>query len=80
MTNGIGFDLFAAAQITQARTPLLDRRLVDLLLQMPLNYRLRYDPVHRAMKAVDPDLATIPNASSGVPAKYHSPWSYVRTR
>jgi len=71
ITNGIGFDLFASAQITPTRTPLLDRRLIDLHLQMPLKYRLRYDPVHRAMRALNPDLAAVPNASSGVPVTYH---------
>jgi asparagine synthase (glutamine-hydrolysing) len=71
ITNGIGFDLFACSQITPTRTPLLDRRLIDLHLQMPLKYRLRYDPVHRAMQALNPSLATVPNASSGVPASYH---------
>jgi len=71
VTNGIGFDLFASAQIAPTRTPLLDRRLLDLHLSMPLKYRLRYDPVHRAMTSLAPSLAAIPNASSAVPVSYH---------
>jgi asparagine synthase (glutamine-hydrolysing) len=71
ITNGIGFDLFAAAQITPTRTPLLDRRLIDLHLQMPLKYRLRHDPVHRALRALSPSLAAVPNASSAVPPTRH---------
>ncbi|WP_121820795.1 asparagine synthase-related protein [Halostella salina] len=71
VTNGIGFDLFAALQITPTRNPLLDRRLIDLHLSMPLKYRLRSDPVHRAMEALDPSLADIPHASTGVPVSSH---------
>ena len=71
ITNGIGFDLFAAAQITPTRTPLLDRRLIDLHLQMPLKYRLRHDPVHRALRALSPPLAAVRNASSAVSPTRH---------
>lgn len=70
ITNGIGFDLYAALQVTPTRNPFLDRRLIDLHLSMPLKYRLRHEPIHRAMKILDPSLAAIPNASSGVPVTY----------
>jgi len=80
VTNGIGFDLFAAAQIAPTRTPLLDRRLIDLHLEMPLKYRLRYDPVHRAMEALDPSLAAVKNASSAVPVNYHKAAHVVGNR
>ncbi|WP_121820800.1 asparagine synthase-related protein [Halostella salina] len=67
ITNGIGFDLFSALQIVPTRNPFLDRRLVDLALSMPLKYRLRRDPLHRAIERLDGSLATIPHASTRVP-------------
>lgn len=70
ITNGIGFDLFASSQITPTRTPFLDRRLIDLHLEMPLKHRLRHDPVRRVVKALDPSLAAVPHASTGVPVGY----------
>jgi asparagine synthase (glutamine-hydrolysing) len=70
ITNGIGFDLFAALQITPTRTPYLDRDLIDLHLEMPLKYRLRHDPIRRALKRLDPALAAVSHASTGVPVGY----------
>jgi asparagine synthase (glutamine-hydrolysing) len=70
ITNGIGFDLFGALQITPTRNPFLDRRLIDLHLSMPLNYRLRNEPIHGAIKLLDSSLAAIPHASTGVPLNY----------
>lgn len=70
ITNGIGFDLFAALQTTPTRTPYLDRQLIDLHLSMPVKYRLRHDPIRRALKALDPALAAVPHASTGVPVDY----------
>ncbi|WP_135366241.1 asparagine synthase-related protein [Halosimplex halophilum] len=71
VTNGIGFDMFASAQIAPTRTPLLDRRLIDLHLSMPLKYRLRADPLQRALKRLDPSLAGVRHASSNVPVGAH---------
>lgn len=70
ITNGIGFDLYSALQLVPTRNPFLDRRLVDLHLSMPLQYRLRYDLVHEAIEALSPDLAGIPNSSTRVPLSY----------
>jgi asparagine synthase (glutamine-hydrolysing) len=77
VTNGIGFDLFASAQVTPTRTPYLDRRLIDLHLQMPLRYRLRYDPVRRMLKSHHPSMAAVPHASTGVPVGYHKAAHFV---
>ncbi|SFS41423.1 asparagine synthase-related protein [Halostagnicola kamekurae] len=70
ITNGIGFDLYSALQIAPTRNPFLDRRLVDLALSMPLKYRLRHDPLHRAMAKFDSSLAELPHASSRLPIEY----------
>lgn len=70
ITNGIGFDLYSALQIAPTRNPFLDRRLVDLHCSMPLNLRLRHDPLHRAMEQLDGSLAAIPHAGTGVPLAY----------
>jgi len=70
ITNGIGFDLFSALQIAPTRNPFLDRRLVDLHLQMPLQYRLRQDPLHMAIDRLDSAQAAIPHAASRLPLDY----------
>ncbi len=80
VTNGIGFDMFASAQIAPTRTPLLDRRLIDLHLSMPLKYRVRADPVQRALKRLDPSLADIRHASSGVSVGAHKATHLVGDR
>jgi asparagine synthase (glutamine-hydrolysing) len=67
VTNGIGFDLYSALQIVPTRNPFLDRRLIDLHLQMPLKHRLRHDPLHRAMARLDGSLAAVPHASTRLP-------------
>jgi asparagine synthase (glutamine-hydrolysing) len=70
ITNGIGFDLFSALQIAPTRNPFLDRRLLDLHLQMPLQYRLRQDPLHMAIDRLDSAQAAIPHAASRLPLDY----------
>ncbi|MFC4987186.1 asparagine synthase-related protein [Saliphagus infecundisoli] len=70
ITNGIGFDLYSALQIAPTRNPFLDRRLIDLHCAMPLKYRLRHDPLHRAIERLDGSLAAIPHAGTGIPLDY----------
>ncbi|QLH76767.1 asparagine synthase [Halosimplex rubrum] len=70
ITNGIGFDLYSAVQIAPTRNPFLDRRLVELHCSMPLRYRLRADPLHRAIDRLDGSLAAIPHAGTRVPLTY----------
>ncbi|QLH81129.1 asparagine synthase-related protein [Halosimplex pelagicum] len=70
ITNGIGFDLYSALQIAPTRNPFLDRRLVELHCSMPLRYRLRSDPLHRAIDRLDGSLAAIPHAGTRVPLTY----------
>jgi asparagine synthase (glutamine-hydrolysing) len=73
VTNGVGFDLCSSLQILPTRNPFLDRRLIDLHLSMPLKYRLRHEPVHRAIGVLDPSLAAIPHATTRMPVEY--PWA-----
>ncbi|MBP2249899.1 asparagine synthase (glutamine-hydrolyzing) [Halarchaeum solikamskense] len=67
ITNGIGFDLYSALQIAPTRNPFLDRRLVDLHLEIPLRYRLRHDLVALALERLDEELAAIPHPSTRLP-------------
>lgn len=70
ITNGIGFDLYSALQIAPTRNPFLDRRLLDLHCELPLNYRVRDDVLHRALGRLDRSLAAIPHASTRLPLTY----------
>ena len=47
-------------------TPFLDNRLIDLGLRMPIRYKLRRNVVNRAVKRLNPELARIPLAKTGV--------------
>lgn len=48
------------------RTPFLDNRLVDLSLRMPIRHRLRRNVINKAVKRLDPNLASIPHADAGL--------------
>jgi asparagine synthase (glutamine-hydrolysing) len=60
-----------------SRSPFLDNRLLDLSLSMPVRYRLRRDLVNRAVDRLDPDLASIPHASTGVALSRPFPVAYA---
>ncbi|APX96750.1 asparagine synthase-related protein [Natronorubrum daqingense] len=59
------------------RSPFLDNRLLDLSLSVPIRYRLRRDLVGRATERLDPSLATIPHASTGMALSQPFAKSYV---
>ncbi|AGB36205.1 asparagine synthase-related protein [Natronococcus occultus] len=59
------------------RSPFLDNRLLDLSLSMPPRYRLRRDLVGQAVTRLDPDLAAIPHASTGVSLSRSFPVEYA---
>jgi asparagine synthase (glutamine-hydrolysing) len=48
------------------RTPFLDNRLVELSLRMPIRYRLRRNVINAAIERLDPELASIPHAHTGL--------------
>lgn len=48
------------------RTPFLDNRLVELSLRMPIHYRLRRNLINAAVNRLDPQLAAIPHAQTGL--------------
>lgn len=48
------------------RTPFLDNRLVDVSLRMPIRYRLRRNVINAAIERLDPGLAAIPHAGTGL--------------
>lgn len=58
-------------------TPFLDERVVDFATRLPVQYRVRRNVVNRALKRVDPELAAIPYANTGVPVGYPLPFHYV---
>lgn len=54
-------------QMRPYRTPFLDNRLIDLAQQVPVQYLLRRNLVNAAVSELDPALAAIPHARTGVP-------------
>lgn len=59
------------------RTPFLDNRLVDLSLRMPIRYRLRRNVINAAIKRLDPKLASIPHAHTGLSLDHSFPVDYL---
>jgi asparagine synthase (glutamine-hydrolysing) len=59
------------------RTPFLDNRLLDLQQQIPMRYFLRRSFVDRAVERLEPELAEIPHARTGMPLKHEFPVDYV---
>jgi asparagine synthase (glutamine-hydrolysing) len=49
------------------RMPMYDNRLLDLWMATPTRYNLRRNVVNSAIARIDPELAEIPHASSGIP-------------
>lgn len=57
-------------QMRPYRTPFLDNRIIELQQQIPMRYFLRRNFVNRAIDEIEPDLAEIPHAHTGIPLKY----------
>jgi asparagine synthase (glutamine-hydrolysing) len=67
-TNGsVLFLLQSLRQHCPAWSPFVDNRLVDLYLSMPTRYFARRNVIHQAMERLDPNLAAIRYADTGVP-------------
>jgi asparagine synthase (glutamine-hydrolysing) len=67
-TNGsVLFLLQSLRQHCPAWSPFVDNRLVDLYLSMPTRYFAGRNVIHRAMERLDPELAAIRYANTGVP-------------
>lgn len=65
-------DSFFRQSLTESlelRAPVLDHRLLDLWTATPTKYKLRRNVVNAAVGRVDPDLAAIPHADTGVPVR-----------
>ena len=54
-------------QMAPTHYPYLDNRLLDLILQTPSEYRYGKDIIAETVSQIDPELASIPHASTGVP-------------
>ncbi|UPM42267.1 asparagine synthase-related protein [Halocatena salina] len=65
------------AHMRPYRTPFLDNRIVDLQQRIPVKYFLRRNFVNEAITEIEPTLAEIPHAHTGVPVKYHFPIDYL---
>lgn len=68
---------WSLTQMRPYRTPFTDNRLLELRRQMPVRYFLRRNVMHRAVERIDPDLAAIPHAKTGVPLEYPFAVDYV---
>lgn len=58
------------AQMRPYRTPFLDNRIIELQQQIPTKYFLRRNLVNAAVERIEPALAEIPHAHTGIPLKY----------
>lgn len=59
------------------RNPLLDNRLIDLSLSMPIEYFLRRNVVNAAVERFDPDLAAIPHSTTGASIDRQFPFDFA---
>jgi len=67
-TNGsVLFLLQSLRQYLPAWSPFVDNRLVDLYLSTPTRHFVRHNVVARAVKRLDPDLAAVTYANTGLP-------------
>lgn len=64
-------------QMRPYRTPFLDNRLIDLAQKIPVRHLLRRNLVNAAVTELEPTLADIPHARTGVPLKYPFPVDYL---
>ncbi|SEO29270.1 asparagine synthase (glutamine-hydrolysing) [Halogranum amylolyticum] len=64
-------------QMRPYRTPFLDNRLLELAQKIPVRYLLRRNLVDAAVTELDPGLASIPHARTGVPLKHPFAVSYL---
>jgi asparagine synthase (glutamine-hydrolysing) len=70
-TNGsVLFLLQSLRQHCPAWSPFVDNRLVDLYLSMPMKYFARRNVIQRATERLDPELASIRYANTGVPISW----------
>jgi asparagine synthase (glutamine-hydrolysing) len=70
---GGGFQIRSIRQHLPYRNPMLDNRLLDLSLSMPLEYVVRRNLIGAAIERLAPDLAAIPHPETGVPLDYPFP-------
>lgn len=59
------------------RTPYLDDRLLDLAETIPITDRLRKNLINRAVVRLNPDLAAVPHANTGIPLTWKFPVEFV---
>jgi asparagine synthase (glutamine-hydrolysing) len=67
LTNETSFDRYGDVQVLPTVFPFLDRRLIELSLELPRADTMRYNIVNRAVSQLAPDLAAIPHNKSGLP-------------
>jgi asparagine synthase (glutamine-hydrolysing) len=58
------------SQVIPHWTPFLDARMIEFTRRYPHAYRLRRNIVNQAVKRLDPSLAAIPYANTGLPLGY----------
>lgn len=65
------------AQIRPYRTPFMDNRMLDLQQQIPVKYLLRRNLINAGIRTVEPALAKIPHAGTGVAPEHPFPIQYT---
>lgn len=74
---GGGFFLHSVRQHLPHRNPLLDNRLIDLSLSMPIEYFVRRNVVNAAVRRLDSDLAAIPHSTTGASINRQFPLDFA---
>ena len=78
LSNDRDYHYFGLTQMVDHWTPFLDNRFIDLACSMPIRYHLQRDVIDAALSALSPELASLPNAGTGVPPATRFPLNYVR--
>lgn len=78
LSNDRDYHYFGLTQMVDHWTPFLDNRFIDLACSMPIRYHLQRDVIDAALSALSPELASLPNAGTGVPPATPFPFNYVR--
>ncbi|WP_336345550.1 asparagine synthetase B family protein [Halalkalicoccus ordinarius] len=77
LSNDRDYHYFGLTQMVGHWAPFLDNRFIDLARSMPIRYHLQRDVIDAALSALSPELASLPNAGTGVPPETRFPLNYV---
>ena len=78
LSNDRDYHYFGLSEMLPHWTPFLDNRLLDVTLATPQRQLLRGELIDAALRALSPDLASIPHSETGVRPSSRFPRSYLR--